>query len=148
MNVLLKRFYFGDDCTYGVLLIDGIAIAYTLEDEHRETKVPGETCIPAGVYTIEFRETLSRLTKKYRNRYDWFTWHLWIKDIPDFDYVYIHAGNTDEDTMGCPLVGYTSDLRKKDKNGFIGNSRDAYKEVYQAISLALSNNDPVIIHVR
>ena len=60
MKLQLLRINSGVDATSGVLYRvypegDKKFLCYTLEDEHRDVKVMGETRIPAGTYTIEFR---------------------------------------------------------------------------------------------
>jgi len=65
---------------------------------------------------------------------------LWVRDVPGFEYILIHTGNTDEHTSGCLLVGNSSDYK-----GFIGSSVDAYKRVYPSIAEALENGEDVEI---
>ena len=50
--------------TIGELILNGKTIMYTMEDEHRDVKVDGETRIPAGKYKIEL-QTESRFKEKY-----------------------------------------------------------------------------------
>jgi len=68
---------------------------FTLEDAVREgPKVPGETAIPAGRYRVT-------ITKSQR-----FTRMLpLLLDVPGFDGIRIHSGNSCVDTSGCILVG-------------------------------------------
>ena len=43
---------------------------YTLEDEYRDVKVMGETCIPEGTYDVKFRKEggfHSRYSAKYKS---------------------------------------------------------------------------------
>ena len=97
---------FGKDATNGLLFIDGKFECYTLEDEYRTVKVMHETCIPEGTYPIEFR-TVGGFDAKYTKRYgaDFHKGMLWIRGVPEFEYILIHTGNTDSHTSGCLLVG-------------------------------------------
>jgi hypothetical protein len=65
---------------------------------------------------------------------------LWVRDVPGFEYILIHTGNTDEHTAGCLLVGNTSEVR-----GFIGDSTGAYKRIYPSIAKALEAGEEVTI---
>lgn len=94
----------GTGCTGGTLTCDHLTFA-TLEDLPQDTKIAGITRIPAGRYRVKYREVLSPLTQTYRNKYDWFSWHLELQDVPDYNNVYIHIGNYSKDTDGCILVG-------------------------------------------
>jgi len=146
MKLDLYRFVSESNYSYGILMIDGQVEAFTLEDEHRSQKVKGETRIPMGTFEVKHREVLSGLTKKYR-KYDWFTWHLQLQDVPGFNYVYIHKGNYDTNTDGCILVANTCDLTPNDDRGFIGESTDCFKKVYHRVSEALINGEKVTISI-
>ena len=150
MELVLQRFAEALDYTYGFLGEKGsrYPMAFVLEDEGRTTKVRGETRIPAGRYQIKFRKVLSGMTKKYRSRFSWFTWHLELQDVPGFKYVYIHIGNTDEHTDGCLLVANTCDLDPQNGNGFIGDSTSCFKDIYQHVSKALKDGKQVFIEVK
>jgi len=120
-------------------------LAYTLEDEYRETKVKGETRIPAGTYKIKLRKEggfHGRYTTKYGSMHKGM---LHVQDVPGFDYILIHTGNTDEHTDGCLLVGNTQTENIGTKDGFIGASGDAYKRIYPPIAKALEDGDEVEI---
>ena len=85
----------------------------------------------------------ARYSAKYGN-----TWHkgmLWIQDVPGFEWILIHTGNTDEHTAGCLLVGETQQDLDKGKDGFVGGSGDAYKKMYPKVRNALQNGDKVTI---
>ena len=122
-------------------------LAYTLEDEEREEKVMHETRIPSGTYNITLR-TVGGFHAKYAKRFkDIHKGMLWVRDVPNFEYILIHCGNTDEHTSGCLLVGttQTSNKDKKNKNGFIGRSTQAYFDVYPSIAEALEAGEEVTI---
>lgn len=98
MRLKVERLYLKSEYTIGKLYLDGKYFCDTLEDRvrdlTREKKVPGQTAIPAGHYEVvvnispRFRRKLPRLL-----------------NVPGFDGILIHRGNTVEDTSGCILVG-------------------------------------------
>jgi hypothetical protein len=70
---------------------------------------------------------------------------LWVRDVPGFEYILIHTGNTDEHTAGCLLLGDSQQSNFGSSNGFIGSSVTAYKRVYPFIQKALSSGEQVSI---
>ena len=50
MKLDVVRTQFGADATNGLLFVDSVFEAYTLEDEIRDVKVMHETAIPLGEY--------------------------------------------------------------------------------------------------
>tara|TARA_R110000764_G_scaffold210564_1_gene296521 strand:+ start:4628 stop:5098 length:471 start_codon:yes stop_codon:yes gene_type:complete len=120
-------------------------LCYTLEDESREKKVWGETCIPSGEYCLGLR-TVGGLDARYSKRFaDIHMGMLHVLDVPNFKYILIHCGNTDEDTAGCLLLGDTQENNLVKKDGFIGRSTLAYMRVYPAIAAALERGEEVTI---
>jgi len=150
LDLRLKRTIFGSDSTGGTLYVNGKAYCYTLEDEVREVKLKDETCIPLGKYQIKFREATSGKTTAYRGRYPWFTWHLHLQDVKtsamEFKYIYIHVGNTDDDTSGCILVGDRQE-ELTDGNCKIFSSRVAFERLYKLVSKHLNKGDEVWISI-
>ena len=146
MKLDVIRTQFGKDATNGLLFIDGVFECYTLEDEVRDVKVHSETAIPLGTYEIKFRN-IGGFDTKYRARYGT-TFHkgmLELQDVPNFKYILIHTGNTDEHTAGCLLLGETQQDLDKGKDGFVGGSGDAYKKMYPKVRDALLNGEKVTI---
>ena len=145
MDIDVLRFNNGEDSTNGLLFIDGKFECYTLEDEHRDSKVRGETRIPAGEYDIKLRKE-GGFHAKYSKRFsDIHDGMLHIVDVPGFEYILIHAGNTDEHTAGCLLVGDSQENNNLVKDGFIGKSTQAYKRVYKKVIEAINNGEDVVI---
>ena len=146
MKLDVVRTQFGDDATCGILFIDGIFECYTLEDEVRDLKEYSETAIPLGEYEIKFR-TVGGFHTKYTARYGagFHKGMLELQNVPNFQYILIHTGNTDEHTAGCLLVGETQQDLDKGKDGFIGGSGDAYKKMYPKVRDALISGDKVTI---
>lgn len=147
MDLALLGYSDNGESTLGLLFVDRVFECYTLEDEEQLAKVPGDTRIPDGVYEIKFRRVESGLTKKYRSRFAWFTWHLELQDVPGFSYVYIHVGNDDDDTDACILVGDTAN-NNQHYSGFIGQSADAYRRLYEKVSSKLNAGERVFIDIR
>jgi len=148
MKLDVIRHQFGSDATNGMLFIDGVFECYTLEDEVRDIKVHSETAIPEGEYEIKLR-TVGGFDTKYKARYgtDWHKGMLWLQDVPEFEYILIHTGNTDEHTAGCILVGETQQDIDKGKDGFVGGSGDAYKKLYPKVKDAILNGEKVTIKI-
>jgi hypothetical protein len=119
MKIEIKRLYKTDNSTIGELLVDGIWECYTLEDIERSVKIKGETAIPRGTYKIIINKSnrFKKLLPLFLN-------------VPNFEGVRIHPGNTNHDTEGCILVGRT---RSKD---FIGQSRKAFDSLFAKMQKA------------
>lgn len=113
MKLTLKRFHFADTYTIGKLFIEDKPFCDVLEDVVRdknkdgdlqdegEAKVYGRTAIPFGTYKVVL--TMSNRFKILLPL---------LVDVPEFEGVRIHAGNTSEDTHGCLLVGENKEKGK------------------------------------
>jgi hypothetical protein len=73
-------------------------VCETLEDASTTTKIKGESCIPVGKYEVQI--TMSNRFKKMLPL---------LIDVPNFEGVRFHGGNTEADTEGCILVGMHTD---------------------------------------
>tara|TARA_R100001015_G_C4532333_1_gene98425 strand:- start:232 stop:693 length:462 start_codon:yes stop_codon:yes gene_type:complete len=150
MKLQVLRFSSESDSTNGLLfdVTDGVKfLAYTLEDEYRKHKKSKETRIPAGTYKIKLRNEggfHQRYSKKYPSIHRGM---LHIIDVPGFEYILIHVGNSDEHTAGCLLVGDTQENNQINKNGFIGSSGNAYKRIYPAIAKAIEKQEVTIQYI-
>lgn len=146
MKIHLLRYSPQDDDTLGLLFIDAKFACYTLEDEPREVKVPGETCIPVGTYRIDLR-TDGLMTRRYAKKFpDMHRGMLHLQDVPGFEYVYIHYGNHEGQTDGCILVGDTAQQNVTER-GFVGAAVAAYRRIYQPICDAIMVGEKVSITV-
>ncbi len=101
MEILVTRKYAFPDSIIGEMEIDGIFFCFTLEDPERGIKVPGKTAIPTGRY---------KLILDFSNRFKKVMPH--ILDVPGFEGIRIHPGNTAADTEGCLLVGKEKGIDK------------------------------------
>lgn len=149
MELEVLRFSSQKDSTNGLLfdITDNKRnfICYTLEDEHRDKKIKHETRIPQGTYQIKLR-TWGGFHSKYSRRFaNIHIGMLEITNVPGFTDILIHGGNTDEDTSGCLLVGNSQKNNIQTSNGFIGESIEAYLELYKQVKEALLRKEPITI---
>jgi hypothetical protein len=146
MIIDLIRTQFGSDATNGMIFIDGVFECFSLEDEYREQKIRGETCIPEGSYEVVLRKE-GGFHQRYSSRYSFHKGMLWVKSVPNFEWILFHLGNTDENTAGCILVGDTQQDLDVSKDGFIGSSGNAYKKFYPKVAEVLENGEEVTLNV-
>ena len=135
MLVELLRFSSGEFDTLGLLHIDGEFFGFTLEDRFQQEKVMHETRIPAGRYKIGLR-----MSPKFKRNM------LHLLNVPNFEFIYIHAGNDHKDTSGCLLVG--DEVANRSGERTILQSRVAYERVYNKIAPAVKAGEDVWIQVR
>ena len=146
MELLLKRIAKKQDYTIGNLYINGQWFSNTLEDTDRgltssmtedeisKIKVYGKTAIPTGTYKIN----MNVVSPKFKTR-------AWARpyngkiprllNVPGFDGVLIHPGNTSEDSLGCVLVG------KNTIKGMVTQSQDTFHELMEVL---IKQNDITI----
>lgn len=130
MKITVSRFVSDDDTTISTIAVDGEVVCFGLEDEYREVKVAKETRIPAGTYAIKLRK-VGGFHGRYQARYSWHQGMLEVQNVPGFEYILIHTGNTDEHTAGCLLTGESATITKGDMS--IGMSRIAYAKLYAMV---------------
>lgn len=112
MKLKLQRTFKAETYTVGKLFIDGVYFCDTLEDKVRDVKIKGITAIPTGKYKVQI--TMSNRFKKLMPL---------LINVPNFEGVRIHSGNTSEDTEGCILVG------KNSEPGKVTNSRNTFEKL-------------------
>lgn len=154
MKLTLKRIAKRDTYTIGRLYINGEYFCDTLEDKDRglkqsmslseikAKKLYGKTAIPAGEYEI----TLHIISPKYSKK-PWFVKFCCAKmprilNIPGYDGVLIHEGNSDKDTCGCVLVG---------KNTVIGKvleSKNTFAKLYPILKAASDKGERITINIK
>jgi hypothetical protein len=132
MLLEVKRFKFEPTYTVGKLFIDGVYECYTLEDVVRpktEQKVYGATAIPEGTYLLEVN-----YSPKYKKDLPY------VRDVPGFEGIRIHSGNTSLDTDGCILVG-----KFWEGGDYITQSRVAFGSLFDKLKVALAKNQQLQI---
>ena len=113
MKLKLVREFFTPTETLGSLYVDGKFFCFTLEDRDRglrsshaltdilNRKVKAQTAIPYGKYKVSV--TMSNRFKRLMPL---------IHNVPGFEGIRIHGGNTHHNTEGCPLVARQRNLNK------------------------------------
>jgi hypothetical protein len=119
MLIVVKRLYKGEKSIIGEMTVDGIFECFTLEDVERPVKIKGETAIPKGTYKVIINQS-----NRFKRQLPL------LLNVPGFEGVRIHSGNTNHDTEGCILVGQT---RHKE---FIGKSRKAFDKLFKKMQKA------------
>jgi len=174
MHLLLQRFSKGADDTLGIMYLvqsDGRwdDQGFVLEDETRDRKVAKETCIPAGSYKVVPRE-VGGLIKKYKKEFKDHHSMLWLHQLntdgttvlnaagapviknaagDEWQYCYIHRGNHEGNTDGCPLIAWQCDARPDPKTGRrrLMNSNECYDTFRKMIYAAWERGEEVLLAI-
>ena len=152
MILELKRIARRETYTIGRLYIDGLLFCDTLEDTDRglsqtlpvsvnmAKKKKGATAIPTGSYRVTLAVKSPRFSQiakyKFCNGY-----LPRLINVPAFDGVLIHIGNTAKDTEGCILVG------KNTKVGKVLDSTNTFQKLYKEMNKAYKNNEDIYITI-
>ena len=138
MKLTLKRIALKPTYTIGKLYIDDNYFCDTLEDTVRdlnkdgkfdngEKKIKGKTAIPYGTYEIKW--TYSPRFKKYTPQ---------LMNVPSFEGIRIHNGNSSDHTEGCLLLGQNK------KVGMVLNSKATIAKFYPIIKDACAKEKVTI----
>lgn len=153
MKLKVDRKWKKDTYTISNLYIDGVKICNVIEDKDRGlkstdnsthilvTKIKGKTAIPTGTYTI----TLDVVSPRYSKKSQWVKYNgakmPRLLNVPGFDGILMHPGNTAEDTDGCLLPG------KNDKVGQVSNSTYWFKLIYEKMKEAKKKGETIVIEI-
>lgn len=153
MKVLVLREPSEADWTLSTFFFDDKETGVGIEDEKRTVKVKGETCISEGVYEMGLRaspkfsysyyrddegnliDNKSRKTIELQKKYHTAHEMIWVMDVPNFEFILWHWGNTDDNTDGCYIVG--SKFGTIDKQKAVLSSREKYIEIYPILYQAI-----------
>ena len=145
MKILVDRFISDDDSTISRVLVEDQFVCFGLEDEYRDEKIVNETRIAAGIYQVSLRK-VGGFHKRYAKRFpEIHRGMLHINGVPNFKWILIHCGNTDEHTSGCLLVGSQAFTEPGDMK--ITASGIAYKRFYPMVVDAAEQNELSITFV-
>lgn len=130
----------GSDFTQGILMIDGVYFCHTLEPRwrnlRREEKVKGKTAIPAGSYKV-----MMAPSQKFKKVMPY------LMDVPGFQGVMMHVGNTSKDTEGCILVGRPYVITGNPIEGTIASSAKTFYALMEKLkaekkAITITINEP------
>lgn len=116
MELRMERTDFSEGSTIGRLYVDDQFECYTLEDKVRPVKIKGKTAISAGRY-----EVIINYSQRFNRQLPL------LLNVPNFEGIRIHPGNTAADTEGCILVGGTK------SEEFVGESRLAFEQLFNKL---------------
>lgn len=141
MELRVERLWPKENYTVGRLYVNNEFFSNTLEDkiidkdksgvfDNGEKKVYGESAIPYGKYKViynwspKFGRNLPRLL-----------------DVPHFEGILIHSGNTAKDSAGCILVG------KNTSKGILSESRYTSDKLNEIIDAAQKRGEEITIEI-
>ena len=155
MKIMIDRAWKKPTYTISRLFIDGARFYEALEDKDRglkktdplstiqSKKVYGETAIPSGIYEID----MDTISPKY-GAIDWYKKNCnggrmpRLKNVPGFEGVLIHSGNTALDSWGCVLVG------RNLASGQLLQSKDTLKALYKKMLDAHNRGEKITIEIK
>lgn len=139
MKLTLKRTAKKPTYTIGKLYIDDVYFCDTIEDTDRglyqgqdlelikKIKINSKTAIPKGTYKITLNVVSPKYSKKkiYQDICKGRVPRL--LNVPGYEGVLIHIGNTADDSSGCILVGENKQVGK------VLNSTETFRKLYNKI---------------
>lgn len=114
----LKRVSYLLDCTLGVLTLNGIPLALTLEPEWAANE-KGISCIPIGSYICKRVQS-----PKFGNTFE-------VTNVPGRSNILFHIGNISDDTTGCIILG--SKFGALDNKQAVLDSKSAMMSFFSAL---------------
>ena len=151
MKLQLRRIALRPTYTIGRLSIDGEYFCDTLEDTVRDLnkngvfavaggKVHGATAIPYGTYEVTLKVKSPRFST--RAAYAFCGGYLpRLLNVPHFEGILIHIGNTPKDTDGCILVGRNTVV------GQVTDSTATFRALYARLKAASDRGEKIYIEV-
>ena len=150
MELTLERIARRETYTIGHLSINGKRFCDTCEDTDRglrqdlplsvnqAKKRRGITAIPVGRYRVTLDVKSPKYSKK--KQYDFCQGYVpRLINVPAFDGILIHIGNTAADSEGCILVGRNTQVGK------VLESTKTFQSLYRILRTA---TDPIYITVK
>lgn len=139
MKLTVKRIAKKPTYTIGKLYIDGVYFCDTVEDTDRglfqgqsldlikKIKIPNKTAIPTGTYKLTLNVVSPKYSKKAIYQEICKGRVPRLLDVPGYDGVLIHIGNSADDSSGCILVGQNKIVGK------VINSTETFRKLYNKI---------------
>lgn len=133
MKLTVYRKFLGKDYTIGKFFINDKYFCDTLEDTVRPegVKLYGKTAIPYGTYDV-----ILTMSPRFKKKLPL------LLNVPNFEGVRIHAGNTQFDTEGCILLG------ENKVKGKVINSRIKVEQLMDILNVANDMQDKIKIEIK
>lgn len=152
MIITIKRTYKKTNYTIGDLFVNNQWFCNTLEDVDRGLKKEdplsyilkykrfGSVAIPSGTYDLSINIKSPKYSKL--DKYKIIQGKMpRIMNIPGFDGILIHPGNTAKDTKGCILVG------KNKVKGMVCESVDTFFKLYKTLQDANNKGEKITLTI-
>ena len=118
-TLTIKRISEIEDGTFGVILDGKTPFAVTLERNWVDNQ-KNISCIPVGSY---------RCVRRLYHKHGYWTFE--VMGVPGRTAILIHSGNTEDDSMGCILVGESFGVLKE-KTAIL-SSKEGFKEFMERL---------------
>lgn len=155
MNIIVKRVAKKASYTIGKMYINGVYFCDTCEDtdrwltqymslaEIKRKKIYSRTAIPTGTYNVTMNVVSPRFSKRdfYKKNCDGGRVPR-LLNVPGFDGVLIHVGNSAADSNGCLLVGKNSQVGK------VLNSTNTFLALYKKLKEASLKGEKITITIQ
>lgn len=154
MEILVERIAKKPNYTISKWYVNGMYFCDGIEDtdrglisdmsisDIRRIKVSGKTAIPAGTYQVTLKVKSPKYSKvdKYRRFCNGYMPRL--LNVPGYEGILIHPGNTEADTEGCLIPGQNK------VKGKVVNSTDTWMKLYKLLKEAEEGNDIIRLTIR
>lgn len=155
MVITVERKWKKETYTIGNLYVNGQKFCNTMEDKDRhltqntplqkikEVKIADVTAIPTGTYNVRMDIVSPKFSLKpfyFSNCHGGKVPRL--ENVPGFQGVLIHVGNTARDSSGCVLVG------KNDVVGMVTNSKATFLKLYNKMYEAYKKGEKITITIK
>lgn len=154
MTLTLIRSYNSKEYCIGHLYVDGVYMCDTIEDcdrgldqkmtssQIKSIKKKSITAIPTGTYGITLNVTSPKYSKKKFFKEFCLGKMPRLINVPGYDGILIHTGNTAKDSDGCLLVGYNK------VKGQVINSTEAFIKLYNVLKRANERHEGIYIEIK
>ena len=151
MKVLVKRIFNNSMYCISHLYVDGVYVCDAIEDQDRgwhngmsdayirNNKVYAKSAIPVGTYNLTLNVVSPKFVQKaYYKKFCGGKLPR-VLNVPGFDGILIHKGNTERDSAGCLIVGYNK------IKGQVVNSQQAFEKLYSILDEAAKKGEKLTI---
>lgn len=146
-KVLLSLLRYSDDgnFTTGMLYLKDEFFCFTIEEPEGQPGISPDGRISPGKYPLGFDLNETDFTLKYRQKFNWFKFHLQIKKTGKDSQAYIHCGCTNSETINGIMI--VSNADETNVTTLLKNSERLYEHLYSEISDLINKGEPIFIQI-